>query len=154
MYEQTFTGKAYAVRVNIWTNSVNRWSSGDHYSGGGEYTEYYVSGEVCIYNQNTGRPIFACGLTDQGKSYSSRPSDAALKRYVETEKLLPGRQAAYADWLAERWIKYFEGFDQSKGMPRIILTELDPAELVQRGFVADANGQQTLPLYDAQGVSN
>lgn len=148
MYERTLTGNVHAIRVKIWAGSATGWSSGDHYAGDGEYTYYYVAGEMCIYDKETGRPIFACGLTTDSGRLLAKPSDAHLGRYVEVEGILPDRQAAYADWLAEKWIKCFGEIDQSKGMPRIILDVPDRAELVQRGIVADRNGQASLPLYD------
>jgi hypothetical protein len=151
MYEQTLTGNAYVVRVKIWAKSGTGWSAGDHYADGGEYTYYYVAGDVCIYDKETGRPIFACSLTTDSGRLSTKPSDACLGRYVEVEDVLPDRQTAYADWLAEKWIKRFGEFDQSKGIPRIILDVPDCAELVQRGIVADRNGQASLPLYDLVG---
>jgi hypothetical protein len=152
MYEQTLTGDVYIVRVKVWA-SRHRGSASesDHYGADYEYTYYLVAGKVCIYDKNTGRPIFAFDLANPD-TFSSEPSDVVLKGYVETEDLLPDRQEAYADWLAEHWIECFSKFDPSKGILKIVLTEPDRAELVQKGFIADKNGQASLPLYDMQAA--
>jgi hypothetical protein len=77
-------------------------------------------------------------------------SDATFKRCVEVKDILPERQEAYADWLAEKWIVCFRAPNQGGGMPRVALTEPDRTDLILRGFVPDLNGQVSLPLQDVR----
>ena len=157
MYEHTLTGNVYTVHVRMTVDSYKEYSRGDHYAGDGEYTVSYGTGEVTVRDR-TGQTIAVCGLgysrTDPRGGWLREVSDAVFKRCVEVERLLPDRQKAYADWLAEKWIECFRKPSQGGGMPRVALAEPDRAELIQLGFVLDPNGQSSLPLHDVRSPAN
>ena len=156
MYEHTLTGNVYAVHVRMEIRSYKEYSRGDHYAGDGEYTVSYGTGEATIRDR-TGQTIAVCGLgydcTDSCGGWLREVSDAVFKRCVEIAGLLPDRQKAYADWLAEKWIECFRNPSQG-GVPRTVLTEPDRTELIQLGFVLDPNGQSSLPLHDVRSSAN
>jgi len=141
------------MRVKSYTS----YSRGDHYAGDGEYTVSYGTGEATIRDR-AGQTIAVCGLgydcVDPRGGWLREVSDAVFKRCVEVDGLLPDRQKAYADWLAEKWIECFRKPSQGGGMPRAALAEPDRAELIQLGFVLDPNGQSSLPLHDVRSPAN
>lgn len=150
MYERTLTGNLYVVHVRIREESHKEYSRGDHYGGDGEYTVSYGKGEATVCN-HTGQTVAVCGLSygcTDSSGYLRAVNDAAFKRCVEVNGLLPDREAAYADWFAEKITKAFRSPNRGGGMPTINLAEPDQAELIEHGFILDADGQARLPLYD------
>lgn len=157
MYECTLKGSVYSVHVRMEVRSYKDYSRGDHYGGDGAYSIPYGTGIATVRDQS-GQTVAVCGLgyDQQHPRYGwlREVSDRVFKSCVEVEDILPERQEAYADWLAEKFIECFRTPSRTGSMSAIALAEPSRDELIQRGFVLDPNGQASLPLQDVRSPAN
>lgn len=150
MFTIILIGERYGVTFEMSVEKSEHSSRGDHYAGDGTYTVRYGSGAVTVRDIQ-GQCIAACQLRypDTGQNGHLRAvNDEAFRQCIEVDGLLREQRAAYADWLAERWIERFRSH-RGSGMPGFPLEPPDREEFIRNGFVLDASGQASFPLRDA-----
>ena len=133
----------FTTHIELRVISDTRTTRGDHYEGHSEYYMYEVVGEATVRDVS-GRAVAVCPL-GYGNPSRSNPTAERAKGYFEPQELIPDRQGAFADWIAQTFVAHFQMPDQQGAVPRIVLIEPSRNTLVELGFVLDQSGQ--VPLF-------